>query len=562
MLLGAFLFSMAGTLGLSLQRWLKGLLFVIPPAALLISIGPRVELIAITLGLLILSFDLGRWFFLQGLLAAGIAFLFGFRIRFFTNPAGGYFNLDWAALPLTILWVLVILISREKLRRLLPRPPLQVIIDLILVVDAILLALISSQTRAVPIAANLPFVLLGMVLATGIAVYRRGFGKVVVLSRTVAFSLALYGISGVMKAPVSLFILAPLTLLGFPIMSASYALIAQAGAVKTRSLPSWLQSHGYTSAEGIMLLLVGTSSLAVAAVLSVQLGPVYGLLSAGIIPGFMAARLVYRRLSSVLSGCSTDEEFGQSRLFGVSFHNLSFRGATHRIERMVAEHDRTHVIVTPNSPALLLARRDRGLAAAYRRADLVIPDGIGIVWATRMLGAPLKERITGIDLARLILSSAGRLGYRVFLLGGRKGVAERAADRLKQDFPGLNVVGTQHGYFDNDERVIQRISQAGPDILLVGMGVPRQEKWMADHQYRVRTPLMIGIGGALDIFSGDCKRAPEWWQRSGLEWLYRLLRQPWRIKTVLAIPRFIGLTLLVRASLSIASFFAVPQSLE
>lgn len=262
--------------------------------------------------------------------------------------------------------------------------------------------------------------------------------------------------------------------------------------------------------------------------------------------------------SAWLRECRGNAIGDRSMLFGVGFHKLTLDEAATRAEAMLKTSKSSHIVVTPNSVSLLKSRKNPRLLEAYQRADLVVADGIGIVWASRLLGVPLKERVTGIDLAEALLKRASVNGYRVFLLGGKDKVAERAAGRLKARFPGLAIVGTHHGYFGEDAAPLAVIRRARPQILFVALGVPKQEQWMAKYADQLKVPMMIGIGGALDVFSGDRQRASARWQRLGLEWAYRLLHQPRRIKRALAIPCFFGHVLWTRASTNLSILIHLP----
>lgn len=557
-MLSVLFLSAAG--GFLLRGQFRRIRFLLPALVLFVAVGGRIELLGLAVGLLILLFEVPKkgvapW--LQWIAAALVAALLGFRIQFVTNPAGGYVYFDSVSIPLTVLWVLIILRSREELRRTLPRPALQVMIDLLLVLNAVLLALISPQTQASPIAFYLPFTLLGIVLATAITAYRGE--SLPPLHRTVAFGLALYGISGVMKGPISLSLLAPLALISFPIMTTSQALLVQGLAgVRPKLLPRWFSERGYTQGSFSFLLLLLSSALALGATLAVHCSPAHALLVVGIVPVLIAAHLSRRKVSTWLTRCYAEGIDDRCFLFDVGFHNLTLHEAIARAEQMLLAPERSHMIVTVNSVSLLKSRKDPTLLEIYRRADLVTADGVGIVWASRLLGLPLKGRVTGIDLAQSLLERASVNGYRVFLLGGRKGVAERAARRLEKRFPGLDIVGTHHGYVDEAKGLLAAIKETHPQILLVGMGVPKQERWMLKHVKKLSVPLMIGVGGAFDVFSDDCPRAPAHWQRLGLEWLYRLLYQPRRIKEALAILHFIGRVLAARAAVNLSTFIDLP----
>ena len=205
-----------------------------------------------------------------------------------------------------------------------------------------------------------------------------------------------------------------------------------------------------------------------------------------------------------------------------------------------------HYVVTPNPEIVWLAQERSDFMEALNAADLVIPDGIGVIYGAKLLGTPLKERVPGFELAGNLIRLAAEKGYGVYLLGSRPGVAERAAENLKRDNPGLNVVGTGDGYFKDDGPVLERIRASGARLILVCLGFPKQELWMHAHRDEVGQALMLGVGGSMDVFAGDVKRAPEAWCRANLEWLYRLFQEPKRIGRIMTLPKFLFWALKVR----------------
>ena len=223
---------------------------------------------------------------------------------------------------------------------------------------------------------------------------------------------------------------------------------------------------------------------------------------------------------------------------GVGFDVLSPQEALSRAAELTAAQGCRYA-VTPNPEIVWMARRQPQLMEALNHADLVVPDGIGIVYAARILGKPLPSRVPGIELAAGLMQQMARTGGTVFLLGAKPGVAERAAEKLCEQYPGLAVVGTENGYFLEDEPVIERINSCKPQLLFVCLGFPRQEIWMAEHRNQIEAGLMLGLGGSLDVFAGDVKRAPESWRRLNLEWFYRLVHQPSRIGRMLKLPFFL-----------------------
>jgi len=196
-----------------------------------------------------------------------------------------------------------------------------------------------------------------------------------------------------------------------------------------------------------------------------------------------------------------------------------------------------------NTHCMNIAHQDAAYRAFLRRADLVYSDGIGVIWAARLLGGYLPARLTGADWIEPLAARCAAAGVRLFFLGGRPGVAGRAAERLRQRFPSLSVVGTHHGHFaaEATPAIIAQINRAAPHILLVGMGTPRQELWMDQHRAELQVPVTWAVGALLDFVAGQEPRAPAWMADHGLEWLFRFLVNPrrmWR-RYLLGNPAFI-----------------------
>ena len=190
---------------------------------------------------------------------------------------------------------------------------------------------------------------------------------------------------------------------------------------------------------------------------------------------------------------------------------------------------------------------DASLRALLNSGDLVVPDGHGILWAGKRLGCPFPERVTGIDLIQELAARGAGAGWSLYLLGGAPGVAEAAAINLQQRQPGLRIAGTGHGYFSNTElpAVLDQIRAVAPDLLLVGMGFPRQDYFIRDFLCQGMGSLVaIGVGGSFDVLSGKLRRSPVWIQRLRLEWLFRVFQEPARWRRLLVLPRFIGVVLM------------------
>ena len=228
-------------------------------------------------------------------------------------------------------------------------------------------------------------------------------------------------------------------------------------------------------------------------------------------------------------------------LFGLRVDNLD---ADEAIKMALREGQGTCWVVTPNAVMLDACRRDALLCSLLNRADLSVADGAGVLLAARRQGTPLRARVAGIELGERLLAGAAESGLRVFLLGGKKGVAKKAALALKKRHPRLTVCGTHHGYFDKDKdcrdngSVIRSINNAKADILFVCFGFPLQERWIAENLPSLPSlRLAMGLGGSLDVWSGNIRRAPSWVQSIGLEWLWRAFREPKRAKRLLSLPK-------------------------
>ena len=228
-------------------------------------------------------------------------------------------------------------------------------------------------------------------------------------------------------------------------------------------------------------------------------------------------------------------------ILGVAFDALTLGEAEERADALLCSGAGGY-IVTANPEIVLRCREDAAYAAAVNGAKLVLADGVGDLCAARILGTPLPGRVAGADLVPRLLARLAERGGSVFLYGARPGVAERAGESLQSACPGLRIAGTENGYISDETALLEALEREKPDLLLLGLGAPRQELWMANN--RQRTPaVMIGVGGLLDVFAGDIPRAPETWQRLGLEWLYRLLREPRRFKRVIRLPKILLLAL-------------------
>ncbi len=225
------------------------------------------------------------------------------------------------------------------------------------------------------------------------------------------------------------------------------------------------------------------------------------------------------------------------RALGIPYHPVTMEQTVERVEHYL-QQDQFHLIVTLGTEMVMRAQQQQDFRDTVERADLVVPDGVGLVLASRYCGLKTPERVAGIELLHTLCRSLSG-ETRFFLLGAAPGVAEEAAQTLRQLYPQVNIVGCQDGYFQDEEEVFEKLSQAEPDVLLVGLGSPRQEVWMDQNRHRLPAKVGVGVGGSFDVLAGRLERAPEWMIRLHTEWFYRLLQQPSRWLRMLALPRFV-----------------------
>lgn len=225
-------------------------------------------------------------------------------------------------------------------------------------------------------------------------------------------------------------------------------------------------------------------------------------------------------------------------VLGVGFDNVTLDEAVTRGMELVCGEG-THYVVTPNPEIVEVCRENPAARDAVNGADLVLPDGIGVIKGAAMLGTPLKEKTPGVEFAAGLMGKMAQQGKSLYLLGAKPGVAELAGRRLVQRYPGLRIAGTHDGYFKEDGPVVDAIRQSGADVVFVCLGAPKQELWMAKNGPATGAHLLCGLGGSLDVFAGVVERAPKFWCDHGLEWLHRLIKEPRRIGRMMKLPLFL-----------------------
>lgn len=228
----------------------------------------------------------------------------------------------------------------------------------------------------------------------------------------------------------------------------------------------------------------------------------------------------------------------KTNVLGVQYDNVTMAEALDTARALLQRPEASYC-VTPNVEMAYEALHDESFRAILNEASLVLPDGAGVVLGAKILKTPLKEKVAGIDFAANLLGVLEETGGRLYLLGGKPGIAEQAAENMKKTYPKLCICGTADGYFKDEAPVIARINEARADVVFVCLGAPKQERFMHDHRTELNVRLMIGLGGSLDGFAGTVRRAPKWMIRLQLEWLYRLLREPSRIGRMMRLPKFV-----------------------
>lgn len=234
-------------------------------------------------------------------------------------------------------------------------------------------------------------------------------------------------------------------------------------------------------------------------------------------------------------------------VMGLQFDNVTMNEALARADAFLSG-DKTVCVVTPNAEIAYEALHDMSLRKLLNSADLMLPDGAGVVLASKLLKTPLKEKVAGVDFAAGLLKLLAKNQQSVFLLGAKPGVAETAAEKMVQMTPGLRIAGLHDGYFTDEAPIIAQINESGADVLFVCLGSPKQELFMQRYRQALGVKIMIGLGGSLDAFAGTVKRAPQWMIRMNLEWLYRLIKEPKRFGRMLRLPKYLFAVMKTRIS--------------
>lgn len=234
-------------------------------------------------------------------------------------------------------------------------------------------------------------------------------------------------------------------------------------------------------------------------------------------------------------------------ILGVPVDHVTMQEAVEKVKTFLNE-DRVHAIYTPNAEIMMDAQKDPDLMKILNEADMLIADGAGVVLSSKILRRPLPQKVSGIDLTKNTFSTTYDRKIKFYFFGSKPGVAETASENIMKNHPNVEVVGCSNGYFSQEEEpeLIKKINLSGADILLVALGGNKQEKWIHSHKSVLKVKVCIGVGGSLDVFAGTATLAPEFFRKNGLEWLYRLYKEPWRYRRMLKLPKFVLLTLYVK----------------
>ena len=232
-------------------------------------------------------------------------------------------------------------------------------------------------------------------------------------------------------------------------------------------------------------------------------------------------------------------------VMGLKFDSMTMDEALSRAEALL-RGDKAAYVVTPNAEIAYEALHDGQLREMLNGADLMLPDGAGVVLASKLLRTPVKQKVAGVDFAAGLLGILERNGQSLYLLGGKPGIGELAAQKMLEAHPQLRIAGIADGYFQDEAPVVAKINASGADALFVCLGAPKQERFMVQHQQELHVHLMAGLGGSLDAFAGTVHRAPAWMIRLNLEWLYRLIREPKRFRRMLRLPKYLWAVMLKR----------------
>jgi len=498
---------------------------------------------------------------IQGLIAY-LVILVGVKIEFLRNNSGDYWYLANLSIPITLVWLLSITNSVGQTE------DLGDITPMIVFIASVTFLIVSIFQRQGLILAEI--LSLFLIICSMIIIYlkkkdaKKGKSKFESYNMFFGFMLAIIAIVGVLKSTAALTLLTPFLILGFPIIDASYSFITgfigndYFGTINESKLRQQLIELGF-SWNGANIMIVSSCIYLSLIAIVISVWEDFYIFTVMILFGYAAFYWLKQKVNKGIEIIYFDNQKKRVELFGVPIDRINCKQAIEKIDSFV-KNKKPCYVVTPDTLAILRARRDREYLDITQKADLVTADGAGILWATTTLKNPLYERITGIDLINQICQLAIKKSYRLYLLGAKNDIIEKAVINLKKTYPNIDIAGYHHGYITGENQgnrngtnyekeVIRDIRNKKPDFLLVGMGVPKQEMWIDKYKNELNVPVCIGVGGSFDVLSGKISRAPLWMQNHGMEWFFRLIKEPKRIKRVIALPYFMWLVFLGKIEL-------------
>ena len=542
----AFVIALVAALaGLSEGRWREGALAVCVCAVFLFTVGTMSEILPVVVGRLVRLASLV-------VTSAFAVFVGGLSISEVKLPFGPVVPLGVAADWLAVLWVFAVamLVSLSNRGEALV-PGIAVLSGLTLSAVA---AIAGTAAVSVPGTHQLGMAVTGAALpvlwwCNPPPRVRFGLGA----GMSAGIALACLSVLGAVKNAAFLVLVVPALCLGAPLYASMITLainrdrplrtvfteaerVTFVGALVRRGMNAreavafLLAWHVYLCLMALLLTVAIRQSWVLKLLILLVLG---GLGAAGFAITFQIVygwRAKLRQPGAVVDSIT---------ILGTRIDRTTMRDAMERV-LLWSTRDHIHHVVTADATLVDRASREPEFDAIVRKATLVTPDGAGALFAARLLGAPFPERVAGADLTVEVCGEAARRGVPVYFLGAKPGVAKRAVERLLERFPGLKVAGVRHGYFDSEEeeRIVGEIAGSGARILLAGLGVPHQERFVERNRDRLGVGVVIGVGGTFDVLSGEVTRAPEWMQRAGLEWLWRVMQDPRRLPRLAALPRF------------------------
>ncbi|WP_346690261.1 WecB/TagA/CpsF family glycosyltransferase [uncultured Cloacibacillus sp.] len=473
-------------------------------------------------------------YFLIGLVFS----LFGPRIAFIEFTNGEYYYLSYfVSIAISTLWVGIFPIFFQEIDEI---PGL---CGLLLTVSwTMISAVIFSSSQSLRDASQICIIGLVFILvfwSRHVYAYRRLTEPLTALWGTLFAGLSILGVSkGITFYTLALL---PLGFFALPITETSMGVISAAVSQRPTGniiLYRKLITRGFTHPVAIYIV-VAVCALMGCLVSAIQLGAADFFCLLGAVAGVFGVIWIFYTFKYKRRGMN--DERRKPGLWGVTVDNISLNYALSRVQHWIKNERTPHIIVTPDALAALRSRTDADYRRIVRHAGLVLPDGAGLIGALKLVGTPIQERIPGVEFTEHLCKRAAYEGWRVWFLGGKPGVAEAAAEKLIEKYPGLTVAGTRDGYFKEEETasICEKIKESRADIIFVGFGVPKQEYWLEKHIAETGAVVGMGVGGTMDVISGNLTRAPKAWQKCGMEWLYRVIQEPSRWRRIAKLPLFV-----------------------